>query len=128
MSARELTRVEVLSRVTAGTLSLGSAATLLAVSYRQAKRLWQRYRKVGSGGLQHGNAGRASHRSKPVKFLQTDQNPSVYSKSAGTWHLGGSTPPPGTNLKAGPGAAFSHIPSCEILSAEGRQIGLVTPL
>ena len=32
MSARELTRVEVLSRVQAGTLSLGSAATLLAVS------------------------------------------------------------------------------------------------
>ena len=38
MSARELTRVEVLSRVKAGTLSLESAATLLAVSYRQAKR------------------------------------------------------------------------------------------
>ena len=43
MSARELTRVEVLSRVKAGTLSLGSAATLLAVSYRQAKRLWQHH-------------------------------------------------------------------------------------
>jgi hypothetical protein len=39
MSARELTRVEVLSRVKPGTLSLGSAATLLAVSYRQVKRL-----------------------------------------------------------------------------------------
>ena len=38
MSARELTRVGVLSRVKAGTLSVGSAATLLAVSYRQAKR------------------------------------------------------------------------------------------
>ena len=36
---RELTRVEVLSRVKAGTLSVRSAATLLAVSYRQAKRL-----------------------------------------------------------------------------------------
>jgi len=32
MSAKELTRVEVLSRVKAGTLSLGSAATVLAVS------------------------------------------------------------------------------------------------
>jgi hypothetical protein len=39
MSGRELTRVEVLSRVKAGTLSLKSAAPLLAVSYRQAKRL-----------------------------------------------------------------------------------------
>jgi hypothetical protein len=34
MSGRELTRVEVLSRVQAGTLSLRSAATLMAVSYR----------------------------------------------------------------------------------------------
>jgi len=128
MSTRELERVEILGRVRSRELKLKDAAAMLQLSYRQAKRVWQRYRKVGSGGLQHGNAGRASHRSKPVKFLQTDQNPSVYSKSAGTWHLGGSTPPPGTNLKAGPGAAFSHIPSCEILSAEGRQIGLVTPL
>jgi len=47
MSGRELTRVEVLSRVKAGTLSLGSAATLLAVSYRQAKRLARRYRAEG---------------------------------------------------------------------------------
>jgi hypothetical protein len=38
------------------------------LSYRQAKRLWRRYREVGSGGLQHGNAGRASHRSRSAKF------------------------------------------------------------
>ena len=48
MSARELSRVEVLSRVKAGTLSLRSAATLLAVSYRQAKRLARRYRAEGA--------------------------------------------------------------------------------
>ena len=58
MSARELTRVEVLSRVKAGTLSLGSAATLLAVSYRQAKRLARRYRAEGAKGLKHRSAGR----------------------------------------------------------------------
>ena len=51
MSGRELTRVEVLSRVKAGTLSLRSAATLLAVSYRQAKRLARRYRVEGAKGL-----------------------------------------------------------------------------
>ena len=62
MSARELTRVEVLSRVKAGTLSLGSAATLLAVSYRQAKRLVRRYRAEGAKGLQHRSAGGASNR------------------------------------------------------------------
>ena len=35
MSARELSRAEVLSRVEAGHLSLVSAATVLAVSYRK---------------------------------------------------------------------------------------------
>ena len=57
MSRRELTRVEVLSRVKAGTLSLGSAATLMAVSYRQAKRLARRYRAEGTRGLKHRGAG-----------------------------------------------------------------------
>ena len=64
MSARELTRVEVLSRVKAGTLSLGSAATLLAVSYRQAKRLARRYRAEGAKGLKHRSAGGASNHAR----------------------------------------------------------------
>jgi transposase len=66
MSARELSRVEVLSRVKAGTLSLGSAATLLGVSYRQAKRLAQRYRTEGARGLQHRSAGSASNHARPA--------------------------------------------------------------
>jgi len=66
MSARELSRVEVLSRVKAGSLSVGSAATLLAVSYRQAKRLVRRYRAEGATGLKHRSAGRASNRARPA--------------------------------------------------------------
>jgi transposase len=66
MSARELTRVEVLSRVKAGTLRVGSAATLLAVSYRQAKRLARRYRAEGAKGLKHRSAGRASNHARPT--------------------------------------------------------------
>jgi transposase len=62
MSASELKRVEVLGRVSAGTLSLGSAATMLAVSYRQAKRLWRRFRDEGARGLRHRSAGRPSNR------------------------------------------------------------------
>lgn len=62
MSAKELRRVEVLGRVTAGTLTLISAATMLAVSYRQAKRLLRRYRAEGPTGLAHRSAGRASNR------------------------------------------------------------------
>jgi transposase len=66
MSARELTRVEVLSRVKAGTLSVRSAARLLGVSYRQAKRLVQRYRAEGAKGLKHRSAGRASNHARPT--------------------------------------------------------------
>ena len=62
MSRQELTRAGVLARVVAGTLTLGSAATLMGVSYRQAKRLRARYRDQGAAGLRHGSAGRASHR------------------------------------------------------------------
>ena len=42
MSTPELKRAGVLARVVAGTLTLGSAATLMGVSYRQAKRLCAR--------------------------------------------------------------------------------------
>jgi transposase len=65
MSAQELTRVEVLSRVKAGTLRLGSAATLLAVSYRQVKRLARRYRAEGAAGLKHRSAGARSNHARP---------------------------------------------------------------
>ncbi|HEX9875934.1 MAG TPA: ISNCY family transposase [Gammaproteobacteria bacterium] len=64
MSGRELTRVEVLSRVKAGTLSVGSAATLLDVSYRQAKRLARRYRAEGAKGLKHRSAGQPSNHAR----------------------------------------------------------------
>jgi len=57
--------VEVLSRVKAGTLSVGSAATVLGVSYRQAKRLARRYRAEGAKGLKHRSAGRASNHARP---------------------------------------------------------------
>lgn len=68
MSRRELERVEVMGRVASRGLKLKDAAAMLQLSYRQVKRLWQRYREVGRAGLQHGNASRASHRSKPAKF------------------------------------------------------------
>ena len=66
MSARELTRVEVLARVKAGALSVKSAAVLLYVSYRQAKRLVRRYRAEGAKGLKHRSAGRPSNHARPT--------------------------------------------------------------
>src|SRR5258706_11469116 len=68
MSTRELRRAEVLARVKSETLRLVDAAKMLEVSYRQAKRLWQRYREEGAKGLQHRSAGRGSNRAKPQKF------------------------------------------------------------
>ncbi len=65
MSARELSRVEVLGRVKARSLRLVDAATLLGVSYRQAKRLWRRFRRGGAKALRHAAAGRASNRHAP---------------------------------------------------------------
>src|SRR5262245_21472053 len=61
MSTRELTRAGVFARVAAGTLSVRSAATMMALSYRQAKRLYRRYRAEGAPGLKHRSAGRPSN-------------------------------------------------------------------
>ena len=68
MSQKELRRVGVLSRVAAASLKLVEASELLRVSYRQAKRLWRRFRGQGGEGLKHGNAGRRSNRAKAGKF------------------------------------------------------------
>jgi len=62
MSTTELSRAGVLARVMAETLTLRSAAALMSVSYRQAKRLYGRYRTKGAAGLRHGSAGRTSNR------------------------------------------------------------------
>ncbi len=70
MSNKELRRSEVLSRVQRGELQLSEAADLLAVSYRQTKRLWSRYRRAGPAGLVHGNVGRRSNRTKSVEFRE----------------------------------------------------------
>jgi transposase len=67
MSTTELRRAGVLARVAAGTLKLGSAAALMEVSYRQAKRLYRRYRAAGAKGLKHGSAGRPSNRAVDTK-------------------------------------------------------------
>ena len=70
MSANELRRVGVMERVAAGTLKLGSAAQLLGVSYRQAKRIYRRYRREGAKGLKHQSAGRPSNRATAPKHRE----------------------------------------------------------
>src|ERR1017187_10360070 len=68
MSKRELRRVGVLARVASEELKLVDAAKILSLSYRQVKRIWQRYEKEGAKGLKHRSAGKGSNRAKPKKF------------------------------------------------------------
>ncbi len=70
MSEKELRRVEVLARVKRRDLKVVDVASLVKVSYRQAKRLWKRYREEGAAGLQHRSAGRRSNRAHDEKFRQ----------------------------------------------------------
>jgi transposase len=68
MSSEELRRVEVLARVRSKQLRIVDASKLLHVSYRQAKRLWRRYRDEGAAGLKHRHAGRPSNHAQDWKF------------------------------------------------------------
>jgi hypothetical protein len=58
MSNGELRRVEALERVKSKHLKRSDAAGLLRVSYRQAKRLYKRYREEEVAGLKHPSAER----------------------------------------------------------------------
>src|SRR5256884_8039555 len=68
MSKGESERVGVLARVQSKQLLVVDASRLMRVSYRQAKRLWKRYREAGAAGLKHGSAGRSSNRAHDAKF------------------------------------------------------------
>src|SRR3974390_941804 len=70
MSKRELGRIEVPARVRSKQLQVVDAGRLMRVSYRQAKRLWKRYREEGAKGLKHRSAGRPSHHAHEPKFRQ----------------------------------------------------------
>jgi len=60
-----------MGRVKAGNLRLGEASELLELSYRQARRIWARYRGGGAKALQHGNCGRRSNRAYAEEFRST---------------------------------------------------------
>ena len=71
LSSKELSRAEVMGRVKVGNLRLGEASELLELSYRQARRIWARYRGGGAKALQHGNCGRRSNRAYAEEFRST---------------------------------------------------------
>lgn len=62
MSSKELRRKTVMDEVMGGRRKLRSAAEVLRISYRQCRRVYQRYRQQGDQGLLHRNRGRESNR------------------------------------------------------------------
>ncbi len=72
MSRRERPWLELFSRVKQGLISVVEAGLYLAVSERQARRMWKRFKQDGDGGLIHGLRGRtgnASNEALRKKFL-----------------------------------------------------------
>jgi transposase len=61
MSERELRRIEVLSRVVEGRLSVTHAAEVLGLSPRQVQRLLRTFREDGAPALRHKARGRPSN-------------------------------------------------------------------
>ena len=67
MSMKERRRMTLMSRVTGGVLKLCTAAEMMRVCYRQAKRILRRYRQDGDAGLVHRGRGRRSSRTRPER-------------------------------------------------------------
>ncbi|SCX20936.1 Integrase core domain protein [Agrobacterium sp. DSM 25558] len=61
MSERDLLRIEVLSKVIAGRMTMVSAAHVLALSERQVRRLLDRIRTGGAASIRHKAIGRPSN-------------------------------------------------------------------
>src|SRR5512137_3043088 len=70
MSRKERKRLAVLAQVKRGELKLVTAGEVMGVTYRQAKRVWRRYRVEGDAGLVHRARGRPSPRRKPPELRQ----------------------------------------------------------
>ena len=68
MSRSERKRLTVLAQVKRGELKLVTAGEVMGVTYRQAKRVWRRYRTEGDAGLVHRSRGRPSARRKPPEI------------------------------------------------------------
>ncbi len=101
MSSKEFARSSVLARVDARTITLPEAVPLLGVSYRQAKRLYGRYRREGSKGLVHGNVGRKSNHARAA--VERDQVLALIRE-----HYGGSVAK-GAGQRFGPTLVAEHL-------------------
>jgi molybdenum-dependent DNA-binding transcriptional regulator ModE len=68
MSGKERKRLVLMTQVKKGSMSVAEAGRVMGVSYRQAKRIWQRFRKMGDAGLVHRRRGKPGPRRKTAEF------------------------------------------------------------
>ena len=68
MSRKERERLTLMAGIKAKELKLVQAAELMAVGYRQSKRIWRRYQAEGDAGLVHRLRGKPSGRRKPPEL------------------------------------------------------------
>lgn len=62
MSQKEIQRLGILEKVKEEKIKITEAAGYMFVGYRQAKRIWKKFKKIGAKGLIHGNRGKPSNR------------------------------------------------------------------
>src|SRR5258707_15289769 len=68
MSRKERERLTIMAGVKQQELTLVQAGELMAVGYRQSKRIWRRYQDEGDAGLVHRLRGQPSARRKPPEL------------------------------------------------------------
>jgi len=68
MSNNERRRLVIMAEIKRGKLSVAAAGRLMGVCYRQAKRIWRRFRKQGDAGLVHRSRGKPGPRRKAAKL------------------------------------------------------------
>jgi transposase len=64
MSVKERKRMVLLAQVKEGSMSIAQAGRVMGVCYRQAKRIWHRFKKAGDAGLLHQGRGKPGPRRK----------------------------------------------------------------
>ena len=87
MSRKERKRLALLAQVKSGELKLVTAGEVMGVTYRQAKRVWQRSGVEGDAGLVHRSRGRPSPRRKPAALRQRVL--ARYRSGTGRWRAKG---------------------------------------
>ena len=85
MSKKELKRGEVISQVLAGSMTIISAAQLMNLSYRQARRLVKKVKRYGQEILAHGLRGRKDH--NKVSAALEKQILSLYEKNYADFNI-----------------------------------------